>query len=728
MRSKKARKARVLGIVGAVLTSMLTLIPGGPGAASADQDLGNAYPIRSAHDVSRDPNVFETTLVAKQSRTRLGDKVLANTYTYNGTVPGPEIAVQVGDTVLVHFRNELPESTGIHWHGMELNNASDGTALTQNDVEPGGTFLYRFIAPRPGVYWYHPHHSPTNQVFRGLYGSLIVTDPNEETLVADGVLPPAESTKTLVLSDTTVCKDVGQNDDATYPADPTLHWAGGSPYPGHDLPATPRQVCETAPLDIDGHNVFQPFGRGDIPNIQSSQHCSPRIPPGCRVNEGQIVLTNGRIPAPRAGSPDAPAPLLGQFEALQVSAGQGVRLQLVNAAVLRFFRLRMTDSAGRQIALYRIGGQGGLLDEVRLEGGVDSGYDSGFGSGEILLQPASRADVVAAVPADATGALTLWTLDYRRGVSGRDGWAGLPTLPVAHFRVNGAVAEPFDIAVGDPLLTHPSVADPIEDLRDDVVTEHLLDMEPGTPSEEVRLTMNPPAGIQPSIELVRGQHHHGTRNYFAGPDNQTTRWGDAGDVLELRVANTSGLDHTFHLHGFSIQPLRLLNQAGGTTYTFPYREFVDNPLIPARHTLVFRLRLEDRPLMDGATSGGQLGRWVFHCHMFPHASGGMISELVVVASGGRAPLLDQDRANVRLGGDGAARNAGTSFDPDGDAVTLSASLGTVVAQDDATWNWRYRPTGEERPHTLVYITATDSRGLSNQIVFRLIPDEAEEGR
>jgi FtsP/CotA-like multicopper oxidase with cupredoxin domain len=734
MRSKKARSARVLGIVGAVLTSLLTLIPGGPGAASADQDLGKGYPIHSADDVSRDPKVFETTLVAEEARTRLADGVIANTYTYNGTVPGPEIAIQAGDTVLVHFRNELPESTGIHWHGMELNNASDGTSLTQNDVEPGGSFLYRFIAPRPGVYWYHPHHSPTNQVFRGLYGSLIVTDPNEETLVSEGVLPPAEATKTLVVSDTTVCNDVGENDAATYPADPTFHWAGGPSYPGHAFPSTPRQVCETSPLGIDGHPVFEPLGRGDIPNIQPSQHCD-KHQPGCRVNEGQLVLANGRVPAPRAGSPDAPAPLLGEVEALEVSAGQGIRLQIINASVLRFFRLRLTDSTGRQIPLYRIGGQGGLLDQVRLEGGVDAGYDSGFGSGEILLPPASRADVVAVVPADATGVATLWTLDYQRapdgivGIflprNGAAGWASLPTLPVAHLEVDGIAREPFEIGVGDALLTHPSVNRPVEDLSDDVVTEHLLDREPGTPSEQVRLTMNPPAGIFPSIETVKGQHHHGTRNYFAGPDNETTRWGEAGDVLELQVANTSGFDHTFHLHGFSIQPLRLLNQAGVTIYTFPYREFVDNPLVRAGHTLVFRLRLTERPLMDGQTSGGPLGRWVFHCHMFPHASLGMISELVVVAPEGRAPLLDQDRALVRQGDKGTATNAGKYFDADGDAVTLKASVGSLVAQGDGTWSWEYRPTGDEGLRPLVYITATDSSGLSNQIAFRLASGKAE---
>lgn len=719
MRQKPRFKIVVLGVAASVLVSMVIVVAGGAGAA-AGVDLGTAYPVPAARDANPDPRIFETSIVAREARTRLGDGVLANTYTFNGTVPGPEIRVQVGDTVVVHFRNELPESTGIHWHGMELNNASDGTGLTQNDVEPGGTFLYRFIAPRPGVYWYHPHHSPTNQVFRGLYGSLIITDPHEDTLVAEGVLPSAEATKTLMLSDTTVCKAVGENDDALYPADPTFHWAGGSPYPGHAFSATPKQLCETSPLDIDGHPRTEPFHKGDIPNIQPSEHCGNH-PPGCRVNEGQLVLANGQIPAARSGSPEAPGPLLGQVEALEVSAGQGVRLQIINAAALRFFRLRLTDSMGRQIPLFRVGGQGGLLDNVRLEGGVDSGYQTDIGSGEVLLPPASRVDVVAAIPADATGVATLWTLDYQR-LGTR--WANLPTLPAAHLAIKGTSPETFQIAEGDPLLTHPQVQAPVEDLSENVITDHLLDREPGTPSEQIRLVLGPPVGA--SIEGVKGQHHHGTRNYYPGPDNETTRWGEVGDVLELQVTNTSSSDHTFHLHGFSIQPIRLLNDTGETIYDFTYREFVDNPIVRARQTLVFRLRLTERSLMDGATPGGHAGRWVFHCHMFPHASAGMISELVVVDPEGRAPLLDQDTAIVRLGADGIASNAGTYFDPEGEAVTVQASLGSVIAQDDGTWRWEYRPTEEDRSRSLVYVTATDAAGLRNQVAFRLITDEAQE--
>ncbi len=712
---QRRSKATRLAVAGTLFAVMI----GAAGAqllkpARAASSLAPVYGVTNAIDSNPAPNVFETTLVADETRIALGDGVEVNAFTFNGTIPGPQIRVQVGDTVVVHFRNDLAENTGIHWHGIELNNASDGSSLSQNDVKPGGTFQYRFIASRPGVYWYHPHHSPSNQVHRGLYAPLIVTDPNEQTLVSKRVLPPAKATKTLVLSDVTVCKKPGENDPAHYPADPTLPWAGGPSYPGNDLPATPVALCETAAMDNHGHPAQQPFERGDIPNIQPSQNCSTH-PPGCRINEGQIVLTNGEIPSARAGSPEAPGRVARPRGALRVKAGQAVRLQFVNAATIRFFRLRLTDSHGRQIPLYRVGGEGGLLDRVRLEGGVVSGFDTGYGPGEILLGAASRADVVAVFPRDATGVATLWTLDYQRQPrANRNGYASVPTVPVAHFRVKGRTGKPFEIGEGDPLLTHPSVHDPVEDLRDDVVSEHLLTRTPGTASENIRLTQQPPT-ILASIEGVQGSQHHGTGDYYAAPRNETTRWAKLGDLLELSVTNTSPLEHTFHLHGFSIQPVRLERADGSTALAFDYPEFRDNVLVPARLKLVFRVRFDDRPLMDGATAGGGRGRWVFHCHIFNHASLGMTSELDVVSSDGQSPLLDVDRASVEVDEGQLARNEGTVFHPEGEPVTLRASAGTVLHLGGRQWTWV--DDGDDNLPDTVLVTATDNQGLSNQIAF-----------
>src|SRR5688572_11370991 len=212
---------------------------------------GSPYTVPPVDDINPDPDIVETTIVAQAAGVDIGTGGVVSVLTFNGTIPGPEFRLKVGDTVIVHFRNEIAHATGIHWHGIELANASDGTPLTQNMVLPGDTFLYKFKVSRPGIYWYHPHHhSSTNQVFKGLYGSMLVADPNEDALVAAGTLPPAGQTRTLVLSDLTVCKAPGANDAATY-APSMPHVSGSALFP--QPPPTPRDICERAPIDEDGN-------------------------------------------------------------------------------------------------------------------------------------------------------------------------------------------------------------------------------------------------------------------------------------------------------------------------------------------------------------------------------------------------------------------------------------------------------------------------------------------
>jgi FtsP/CotA-like multicopper oxidase with cupredoxin domain len=46
-------------------------------------------------------------------------------YTFNRQVPGPRIRVTEGDRVRITVRNNLPESTTVHWHGLILPNTSE---------------------------------------------------------------------------------------------------------------------------------------------------------------------------------------------------------------------------------------------------------------------------------------------------------------------------------------------------------------------------------------------------------------------------------------------------------------------------------------------------------------------------------------------------------------------------------------------------------------------------
>ena len=98
-------------------------------------------------------------------------------WTFNGQFPGPTLRLKQNRPVRILVRNELPEPTTIHWHGIRLNNAADGVpGLTQEPIPPGGTFLYEFTCPDAGTFWYHPHHRSFEQIGRGLYGPLIVEE------------------------------------------------------------------------------------------------------------------------------------------------------------------------------------------------------------------------------------------------------------------------------------------------------------------------------------------------------------------------------------------------------------------------------------------------------------------------------------------------------------------------------------------------------------------------
>jgi FtsP/CotA-like multicopper oxidase with cupredoxin domain len=122
-----------------------------------------------------EPQLREFTLTASEFDWELMADVRVRVWGYNGQVPGPELRVSEGDTVRITLRNELAVPTTIHWHGLNVPNAMDGVAgLNQAPVEPGGEFVYEFVATPAGTRWYHSHTDPHVQVAMGLYGSLIV--------------------------------------------------------------------------------------------------------------------------------------------------------------------------------------------------------------------------------------------------------------------------------------------------------------------------------------------------------------------------------------------------------------------------------------------------------------------------------------------------------------------------------------------------------------------------
>jgi FtsP/CotA-like multicopper oxidase with cupredoxin domain len=117
---------------------------------------------------------------------------------------GPSLRLNTGQRLRIRFRNELPEPTIVHWHGLDVPEHADGHPRLM--VGPGGESSYDFpIANRAGTYWYHPHHHHRTgaQVYQGLAGVVIVHDEEERALG----LPAGDRDMTFVLQDRTFDRD-----------------------------------------------------------------------------------------------------------------------------------------------------------------------------------------------------------------------------------------------------------------------------------------------------------------------------------------------------------------------------------------------------------------------------------------------------------------------------------------------------------------------------------------
>jgi manganese oxidase len=121
---------------------------------------------------------------------------------YNGTVPGPEIRVDVGDKVRVELTNELDQSTALHFHGIRVPNPFDGVSpYTQPVIQPGQTYTYEFTTVEPAVGIYHSHHMAEIQIPDGLFGAFMVGQMEIPQAMIDKGFTQVDHEVTMVLND-----------------------------------------------------------------------------------------------------------------------------------------------------------------------------------------------------------------------------------------------------------------------------------------------------------------------------------------------------------------------------------------------------------------------------------------------------------------------------------------------------------------------------------------------
>jgi FtsP/CotA-like multicopper oxidase with cupredoxin domain len=162
--------------------------------------------LRPAVDLDPDPGVVEVELVAEVASVELVPGVATEVWAYRdagapdgvATVPGPLVTAALGQRLVVHVRNELPQGTTVHWHGLRLPEAMDGNPMVSGPIEPGESFTYDIVLRDPGLHWYHPHLYADEQIQRGLQGPLLVRGPDE---------PVVASERVLVLDDVALTED-----------------------------------------------------------------------------------------------------------------------------------------------------------------------------------------------------------------------------------------------------------------------------------------------------------------------------------------------------------------------------------------------------------------------------------------------------------------------------------------------------------------------------------------
>lgn len=118
------------------------------------------------------------------------------TWAFDGQVPGPLIHVKQGDTVEVTVDNNTTQPHTIHWHGTYQTGTwqMDGVPnISQEAIQPGDSFTYKFVADKPGTLWYHCHVNTAEHIDeRGMWGPMIVDPTNpipiEKTVTKDAIL------------------------------------------------------------------------------------------------------------------------------------------------------------------------------------------------------------------------------------------------------------------------------------------------------------------------------------------------------------------------------------------------------------------------------------------------------------------------------------------------------------------------------------------------------------
>ncbi len=523
----------------------------------------------------------------------------------NGQLPAPLLVWREGDTVRIRVTNRLAETTSIHWHGILLPAAMDGTpGFSFPGIAPGETFEYRFRVRQSGTFWYHSHSG--FQELLGVYGPLIVLPRNGDP---DGI----GRDHVVMLSD----------------------WSDENPL----------RIVQKLKVQGDYYNFgqqtvgdfFRDVRRDGLGATVADRAAwgSMRMSPTDMADVGggtYTYLTNGVTPA-------------GNWTGLY-RPGERVRLRFVNAAAMTFFDVRIPG-----LPMTVIAADGQPIEPVTVD-------EFRFGPGEtydvVVAPPDAEAYTVFAQSMDRSG-YARGTLAPRIGMSAAvpkpDPRARLTMADMGHggHGDHGAAAPAVgrdaqdehaghDMPAGhDEHAGHMMMAAPAGppqhaateygytvDMRVEQPSARLDDPGVGLRDNGRRVLtyadlasrFTDPDGREPgrTVELHLTGHMHRYLWSFNGVPfaaAEPLRF-TYGERLRLRLVNDTMMEHPIHLHGMWSD----LEDEDGT---FKVR----------KHTI----SVKPGQVLSYRVSADALGRWAYHCHLMLHMALGMFREVIVDEEG-----------------------------------------------------------------------------------------------
>jgi FtsP/CotA-like multicopper oxidase with cupredoxin domain len=498
----------------------------------------------------------------------------------NGSVPGPLLRFQEGETVTLRVANALEEDTSIHWHGIILPNGMDGVPKVNfPGILPGETFVYEYPVRQSGTYWYHSHSGLQEQL--GVYGPLVI-DPIEPDPFA------YDREYVVMLSD----------------------WTFEDPY---DVLANLKKM--------GGYYNFQRRTVADLFR-SSDAGLADRLRWGrMRMDPTDIAdITGYTYTYLMNGMPP------GRNWTALFDPGERVRLRFINAGAGSYFDVRIP---GLEMTVVQADGQNVqavVVDEFRIA--IAETYD-------VIVQPTEdRAYTIFAESMDRSGyargtiaprpGMSAPIPERRRrpvrsmadmgmameGMAGHEGHppserAAVPHGPDRHGPGNAAVPE----------FTRPRLDDPGIGLGHDgrrvLLYSDLRSVSPGRDRREPERELE----LHLTGNMERYMWSFDGKKFSEVKEPIPFR---LGERLRVTLVNDTMMEHPIHLHGMWME---LDNGSGAHN--------------PRKHTI----NVKPAERVSFLVTAEAPGPWALHCHILYHMEAGMFRVVEVKA----ADVAEEDR-------------------------------------------------------------------------------------